>query len=217
LNALTGASETIALDAFESVAGDVQNWFPYWSATMQQACEAARNEKLPVQGASTVARVQATDDPLTTALARADRWRDEFATTFIATHEPFPLSRDSESVLENSAGRWSYFVSDKNIARLRLEFQSEVASPQQVRAVAVVGIVAAAIAAVWIASIPAIQVFLRQWSQIAGIVLGVVMWLWIWPSWLGVVIAAGFAAMLARQAWNERGNQTTNSTSMRTR
>jgi hypothetical protein len=217
LDSLVSASESASTEAFKMPEVDARNWFRHWAEVVRIARDTAGEEKLPALEASTVARVQAVDDPLSTSIALADRWRAEFEQAVPATDDSPAAATTFESATATADTQWDHFVSDNGHTRLAVELLPERASPRQMRIAAIVGIIAVACAASWFARSPAAQGFLREWPLLAGIALGVAVWLWMWPSWLGLAIAIVSAALMVRQAWNRRQNLATVSTLVRSR
>jgi hypothetical protein len=217
LDKLVSASESASTAAFELPEADARNWFRHWAEVVRIARDTAEEEKLPALEASTVAQVQAVDDPLSTSIARADRWRAEFEQAVPATNDSPAALAVFEPATATADAHWDHFVSERGHTRLAVELLPERASPRQMRIAAIVGIIAVACAASWFARSPAAQEFLREWPLVAGIALGVAVWLWMWPSWLGLAIAIVSAALLVRQAWSRRQNLATVSTLVRSR
>jgi hypothetical protein len=62
---------------------------------------------------------------------------------------------------------------------------------------------------------PAAADFLYRWPHACGVLLGIVVWAWLWPSWLGILIAAASLWQALRFAWPGRSLRTEASTVLR--
>jgi chromate transport protein ChrA len=70
-------------------------------------------------------------------------------------------------------------------------------------------------AALSIARSPAATDFFCRWPHAFGILIGIVYWAWLWPSWLGILIAAASVALSLRFDWPGRSLRTEASTVLR--
>jgi hypothetical protein len=68
---------------------------------------------------------------------------------------------------------------------------------------------------IWLMRRPAaVDVFYR-WPHACGVLLGIAYWAWLWPSWLGTLIAAASLWLAVRFAWPGRSLRTEASTVLR--
>ena len=79
-------------------------------------------------------------------------------------------------------------------------------------ALAIAGLAAGA---VWLERQRAARDLLHRWPHAVGVLAGVIWWAWLWPSWLGLFIAAGSLLVLFRSGWPGRSLRAEGSTVLR--
>jgi hypothetical protein len=215
LDRMTSISEAATPTVIESPTADGYNWYVRWVARLQSARELARAEQSPAASEIATGRVQAAENPAEAAIARCDAWIAQFEDLFVDAELAADTASDRLSTPPGCA--WTHFVTNSPQATLDVEFVPSSVTPAQSRAIALVSIVALALAAGWLARQPSAFDALREWPQLAGIVLGLAVWMWLWPSWLGLLVATVSVALLLRQAYVRRAHLATITTFVRTK
>ncbi len=92
---------------------------------------------------------------------------------------------------------WIYCVADGGESRLVVELEPAATSPEATRLFGLLAIACAAVAAIALVRHPDAWDALCRWPHALVTVGGIVYWAWLWPSWLGLLIAlAGVATSL---------------------
>ena len=161
-----------------------------------------------------------SDEQLAKASAQLDTWIEQCDEIF-AAFDVLPLaelSRQATAVpwerAEHVAGEWIYCVADGDSGQLLLNLSSQTSTAQtRIRDVLLVlGVAAAAIA---LMRVPATRDVLWRWPHAAAFLLGMACWAWLWPSWIGLLIAVTSLWFVLRPGWPGRGLRSEGSTLVR--
>jgi hypothetical protein len=132
---------------------------------------------------------------------------------------PTPLeAATSTSVTQSAAPEaavWTYYVAEGGSDSLNLQIQLMDFSPGQVRLIGLPLIAAALIGGIWLMRWPAATDFFCRWPHAVGILIGIAYWAWMWPSWVGILIAAVSVWLALRFDWPGRSIRRESSTVLR--
>jgi hypothetical protein len=220
---LVSIAEAAKAAAAELPSPDGYNWFQPWAKSLA----AARTETLLTMKAPPIKRVESrvshsAEDQINQASARFDKWLDDCRKTLVGTHPDkalataaatnSPTARDRASP---ASEEWTYYVAQGGNDRLALSLQSLEPTPTQKRLIGLLIIAGSLTGAIWLMRRPAAVDFLYRWPHGCGVLLGIAYWAWLWPSWLGILIAAASLWLTVRFAWPSRSLRTEASTVLR--
>jgi hypothetical protein len=220
---LVSIAEAAKATAAELPPPDGYNWFQPWAKLLISA----RAETLHTNTAAPLERVESqvshtAEDQITQAAARLDKWLADCRKTLVgpnpdrtaAAPEVVDSPTSSQSVVP-AADEWTYYVAEGGNDSLALHFRSLEPTPTQNRLFGLLLITGSLIATIWVMRRPAATDFLYRWPHACGVLLGITYWAWLWPSWLGILIAAASLWMALRFAWPGRSLRTEASTVLR--
>ena len=98
---------------------------------------------------------------------------------------------------------------------LTVDLGRATATSRQIRLVGSLAILGAAAAGVWLTRRPAATDFLYRWPHTIAFLFGIAYWAWLWPSWLGILIAAASLFLALRVGWPGRSVRMERSTVLR--
>lgn len=98
-------------------------------------------------------------------------------------------------------GGWIYCIADGSSDRMTIELSRADAPAPLAPYVGALAIVVVAVTSTWLVRKRAASDWLHRWPHAAGVLVGVFCWACLWPSWLGLVIAAGSLLFLFRPGW----------------
>jgi hypothetical protein len=214
LDRLVGITEAATQRAVELPTQDGHNWYLPWAARLAVIQEQALRTKGQWNGAQAVLQVSPSEEQLTRASERLDAWLDVVAAgdeplawpdsdppldAVADENEPYAWER-----LHRNDDNWIHCVANGDAAHLAVDLAPNVATPRQaqLRALLVTGALAAA--AIVLMRRPAARDMLYRWPQAVGLLAGLIYWAWLWPSWLGLVIAAASLWRAVHPGWPGR-------------
>jgi hypothetical protein len=109
-------------------------------------------------------------------------------------------------------GGWIHCVADGSADRMAVELSAADAASGSARTFGVLAIAGVAAASVWLMRQGAASDLLYRWPHAVGVLAGLIWWAWLWPSWLGLFIAAGSLLLVFRSGWPGRALRTEAST-----
>jgi hypothetical protein len=220
---LVSIAETAKATAAELPSPDGYNWFQPWAKLLT----AARTETQHTKSTPPLERVESqvshtAEDQITQAAARLEKWLDDCRKTLVspdpekaaptAATSGLPTSRE---LVAPATDEWTYYVAEGGDDRLAIHFRSLAPTPTQNRIIGLLVIAGALIATLSMMRRPAAADFLYRWPHACGVLLGIAYWGWLWPSWLGILIAAASLWLALRFGWPSRSLRTEASTVLR--
>ena len=220
---LVSIAEAAKATAAELPPPDGYNWYQPWAKLLTtvrtetyHTNTAPRRERVESQVSHTA------EDQIAQAAARLDKWLDDCRKTLLGpvaeNAEAIPASIDSPNATRSiapSADKWSYYVAEGGNDRLELHLRSLGPTPAQNRLLGLLAIAASLVGAISLMRRPAAIDFFYRWPHACGVLLGITYWAWMWPSWLGILIAAASLWLALRFAWPGRSMRTEASTVLR--
>lgn len=208
IDRLAGISEAAtpaALDLPEPVGRD---WYVPWAACVQHAQRQSLAIIGATRGASASLHVDsAPDAQLDRTLERLAAWLEQADEDFAAAGEP--LSRtpaESAGVdLVDRFGRraddWLFRVADGDVPQLAVDLSASVLPPRQKQMVSLLLVVGVALSVFLLARRPTSRDALYCWPHAALFLIGLAWWLWLWPGWIGLVLAGGSVWLKFWSGW----------------
>lgn len=226
LDRLTSIAEAATTAAAEAPRPDGANWFRPWDALLQSVEAQTRRITGQPTTSTRVAQVsRSAEEQIGLALQRLEKWQRQ-STDLLSDANPSQLPADSASTAQQIAAgnlfnaavagqSTTYFVVDGGADRLSLRVIPTAATPGQIRVLGLLVIIGLTTASAWLMRSPAAADFLYRWPHTIGIVLGFAYWAWLWPSWLGLVIAGASLWFATRFNWPGRSLRPEASTVLR--
>jgi hypothetical protein len=219
---LVSIAEAAKATAADLPSPDGYNWFVPWARLLTETGE--RTER--TSAAAQIPRVESqvshpATDQIAQAGARLEKWLADCRKLFGGANREKAIDVDTANSADPTsaafpASAWSYYVAEGGNERLALTLEPTALSPNQSRAIGLLTVFAAMIASLWLMRRPAALDFLHRWPQLMGVLLGIAWWAWLWPSWLGILMAGASVWLALRFAWPGRSLRTEASTVLRT-
>jgi hypothetical protein len=188
---------------------DGNNWFRTWAELLNSI----RNDTVQVLNQPSLSDravlvSPASEEQINQASQRLDKWLEQCrATVGVSDHDsPRKNSRNIEgfttfSTGPSGAGDRTYYVAEGGADHIALEIIPLVPSATRVQILALLAIAALLAASIWLSHSPAGIEFLIRWPHAVAIGVGIVYWAWLWPSWLGLLLAIGGLFFAVRTSW----------------
>ncbi|HVT27074.1 MAG TPA: hypothetical protein VHE81_03560, partial [Lacipirellulaceae bacterium] len=223
LDRLVSIAESAQATAAELPSPDGYNWFQPWAQLLATARAQAQQTTAVRRSNSVQSQVShTTEDQIGQAAGRLDKWladcrkslaRPNSGETATETSSDNPVA----SLLSDpAAGEWTYYVAEGGKEQLNLELRPLAPTAAQTRLFGLLLIAAILVAVVGLMRWPAAMDFVNRWPHAFGILFGITYWAFLWPSWLGLVIAAIGLWLALRFDWPGRTLRTEASTVLRT-
>jgi hypothetical protein len=100
--------------------------------------------------------------------------------------------------------KWTYYVAEGGSDHLKLQLQPEIPTTRQIQAMGLLSILGLLAATIWLIRFQPAADFICRWPHLLGVLLGVAYWAWMWPSWLGILIAGVNVWLAIRFDWPGR-------------
>jgi hypothetical protein len=223
LDRMVSIAESATPLAAELAFPDNQNWFRSWAsllATVKRAAIDSSEETSQTTAESQVSRI--ADEQLQRAVEHLSEWLVK-TEKFQQNPDPeFPAAALEASspffrlpILTRGADDWTYYVTDAGFDRSPIDEASmhDMADFQTAAALAVLLVIGGG--SVWLTHSSAVRDLVCRWPNAVGVLVGIAYWAWLWPSWLGLVIAAACVLTSLRPVWPGRSMRTEASTVLR--
>jgi hypothetical protein len=222
LDRLSGVVESATRSAIELPLPDGRNWYVPWArrlATLRQKSMATIRQPAtdgPMVQVDSAAEEQLTDaaERLETWLEQCDQIWEDPQTDRSAAASKMAAERSTRDLAQSAAPDWIYCVADGDAAQLKLNAESSL-SPAQAKVGGLLMIAAIATGTIAIMRWPAGREFACRWPQAILFLAGLAYWAFLWPSILGLVIAAGSVWLAMRPGWPGRSTRLEHSTVIR--
>jgi hypothetical protein len=117
-------------------------------------------------------------------------------------------------ILNGNNRDWTYYVtaagSDRSPA-----IPAAFREPIHQSAASLLVLLALTGGSVWLTYSPRARDLVCRWPNTIGVLVGLAYWAWLWPSWLGLMIAAACVITSLRSAWPGRSMRAEASTVLR--
>jgi hypothetical protein len=210
LDRLTSIAESATRYAIEWPLADGKNWYLPWARRLDTFRETALGTVRQVgNDTSTLQLNSAVEEQLADAAERISAWLDQCDQIWsIPAEEPRastqspPGELSSWDLARSSAAKWTYCVAEGDAARVVIEGLPSSQSQAQLGPLLAIFIFAASTIAVmrW----PAGREFVCRWPHALAFLAGIAYWAFLWPSIVGLLIAAGSIWLALRPAWPGR-------------
>jgi hypothetical protein len=222
LDRMVSIAESAAPFAAELAIPDNLNWFRCWTnllLTAKSTVPGSIAQTTQVPPDSQVSRIadeqiQRATEHLNQWLAKTEKFqqnRGERPQTGVLEHRTSLLSVPA---LSRNTRDWTYYVtaagSDRSPA-----IADAVGEPIHQSAAPLLVLLALAGGSVWLTYSPTARDFVCRWPGAVGVLVGLAYWAWLWPSWLGLMIAAACVITSLRSSWPGRSTRTEASTVLR--
>ena len=209
---LVSIAEAAKSSAADLPPPDGYNWFQTWSKLLDGAHNETQQIKIIPQVQRPESQVSHTaEDQINQAAARLAKWMEDCRKSFVGEKsgiDPLPsgASAPPASIANATSATedWSYYVAEGGNDRLTLHLQPLGPTSSQIRIVGLPLIATLMIAVIWLMRQPAAVDALCRWPHACGVLIGIAYWAWLWPSWLGILIAAVSMWMGLRFHWPGR-------------
>jgi hypothetical protein len=218
---LVSIAEAAKSIAAELPSPDGYNWFQPWAKLLNAVRTETQRTNVAPQPERVESQVSPTaEDQIAQATSRLDKWLDDCRKMLVgpsadkaaAAAATTAVSTTFSELVVPAADEWTYYVAEGGNDRLALHFRWLGPTPTQNRIFGLLAIVGSLIATIWLMRRPAAADFLYRWPHACGVLLGLAWWAWLWPSWLGILIAAASLWSALRFAWPGRSIRTEAST-----
>ncbi len=220
---LVSIAEAARPTAAELPPPDGYNWFQSWAkllAAMRAQTEHVRTVPQLNRPESQVSHT--AEDQISQAVARLDKWLDDSGKSLVGPSiatAPLPTATSDSTTSTPRADpltdERTYYVAEGGNDRLTLHLQPLGLASSRFRLVGLLLISASLIAAIWLMRHPTAVDALCRWPHACGVLVGIAYWAWMWPSWLGIVIAAASLWLALRFDWPGRSVRADASTVLR--
>jgi hypothetical protein len=203
---LVSIVESASATAAEAPQPDGANWFRPWAARLK----AVHRESILLVGQPTATTSLAqlprfSEEQLSKISNRFEKWLEESTDLFGNMDSSFTSLASELSIgKDHSADRQTtHYVSEGGADELLVKTMWPASTTLRTRftAIIVIGIL---LAGFWWNKTSAFSDFLYRVPYIAGVLLGIGYWAWLWPSWLGLIVAAASACLALRFNWPGR-------------
>jgi hypothetical protein len=195
--------------AVEAPPDDGYQWFRGWANRLSLLREESVENRPPTMGQGALSQVlRAGEEQLARASEQLDLWIEQGGEVWETPQDEAELRADSARWMVESEGspasRWTYCVAEGGADELTVELVPATATATQTRVVGSLAILAAAAASIWLMRRPAATDFLYRWPHTIMFLVGIAYWAWLWPSWMGLVIAGVSLFFAWRVGWPGR-------------
>jgi hypothetical protein len=219
---MVSIAEAAKVTAAELPSPDGFNWFVPWAKLLADT----RDRTQQMSATTHIPRLESqvshpSEDQIAQAATRLDKWLEDCRRIFADLNRENPakpvtgINSARSRAASLPADAWTYYVAEGGNEQLALDLRSGSLPPSESRAIGLLAIVAAAAAGIWLMRRPAALDFLYRWPHLIGVAVGIAWWAWLWPSWLGLLIAAANVWLALRFAWPGRLLRTEASTVLR--
>ena len=219
---LVSIAESATVAAADAPGLDGENWSKPWAAMLSDAKKQAQRTLAQPTTPTTIAQVsRSSEEQISRASKRLDEWlRQTGNVASSSTDTPPDSTANTAGLLSgpHSFGedqQLTFYVADGGADRLTLSQGPSPISTVQIQIFGLVLIAGVASAGAYLVRSSFASDFLCRWAHAVGILIGIAFWAWLWPSWLGLLIAAASLWLALRFNWPGRSVRPEASTVMR--
>jgi hypothetical protein len=220
LDRLVSISEAATSAAIEAPFPDGYNWYRPWAARLVEMRREVGQGTGSSDGRQALQVGSSTEEQIEQASDRLDAWIETCDSALIWLDiDPSPPAFGESAPaatppMDLAGDQWIHGVAEGGEPVLYVELDS-VPTPLQTRAATIILVVAAAAGTLSLLRRPAAWDVVCQWPHAVSFVLGIAYWAFLWPSWLGIVIAMASVLLALRSGWKGRSLQSDGSTVLR--
>lgn len=220
---LVSIAESATVAAADAPGLDGENWSKPWAAMLNDAKNQAQRILAQPTTPTTVTQVsRSSEEQIGRATKRLDEWLRQTGNVAASSTDTPPDSTANTARLVSSGPhpfgedqQLTCYVADGSADRLTLSAGPSAISTVQIQVVGLLLIAGVASVGAYLVRSPLAADFLCRWAHAVGILIGIAYWAWLWPSWLGLVIAAASLWLALRFNWPGRSVRPEASTVMR--
>ena len=204
---LVSIAESATAAAADAPAPDGENWSRPWATLLQVVEDQSRHILSHTSPAATLAQVsQSSEDQINHASQRLAKWLQQVGNARAGTgprqSSTASRSADSSATSPSLDARYTAcFVAEGGADQLTLQLNPSAGTRARTRLVAWLLLLGLAATGNWLRRSPTAVDFFCRWPEVLGILLGVVYWAWLWPSWVGLLIVAVSLWLSLRFDW----------------
>jgi hypothetical protein len=220
LDRLVSISEAATSAAIEASFPDGYNWYHPWAARLLELRREVSQGAAEPSGGLALQVGSSTEEQIAQASERLDAWLEtcDSALAWSEINPAQPIFDEGASAtappMDLASGQWIHGVAEGGDPVIYVELDS-LQTNLQARAATLVLVVAMAAATISLMRRPAAWDVVCQWPHAFAFLLGIAYWAFLWPSWLGIVIAVGSVLLALRSGWKGRSLQSDGSTVLR--
>jgi hypothetical protein len=219
-------AEAATAAAVESPMPDGHNWYRQWAIALSRLRDEARNTLAGQGHLQTLSQVtRPYEDQIAASSRRLDAWIARCDETFPAMEPISSLAAVAARDADHDALEWAhtlpaqrrvYCLTDGNLDRLTIKYQSIEGGSRRTPFLAVAIVICLAIASSVAIGHTRVRDLLYRWPHAIAFLVGIVCWAWLQPSWLGLLISGASVFFACRSGWPGRAIRTDASTVLRT-
>jgi hypothetical protein len=209
---LVSIAESATSAAAEAPQPDGANWFRPWVTLLQDVQKQTWQAILrPTAESSTAQISHSSEDQINRASKRFEKWREESSDVLGEVYNPTSvqdqlsdnrlMSPDLITANLLGAPRITWVVAEGGSDYLTLEPARAGIYPVQTPIFSLFVAIILVIVAFWLNRSPEVADFLYRWPHAIGVVIGIVYWAWLGPSWVGLVIVVISTFLAVRFRW----------------
>jgi hypothetical protein len=218
LDRLISIAESATRYAIEWPLADGKHWYLPWAQRLNTLREIASRAVSQVDnGASTLQVDSAVEEQLADATERIGTWMEQCDQIWSVPEEESPALNPSAptelstwDLARSNAGQWTYCVADGDAAHVVVDGLPSTPGQGKLGSLLAIFVIAASTIAVmrW----PLGREFLCRWPHALAFLAGLAYWAFLWPSIVGLLIAAGSIWLALRPGWPGRSMRVEGST-----
>jgi hypothetical protein len=219
---LLSIAEAGTAAALELTPPDGDVWLQSWAVRLIESRDEATTLAQARVNRLTASQISLPeDDRLAQTSIRLDEWLEQVGDAFpMGEANSQPATSESAAAFVDSSSnvpstRWAHLVTAGELDRLALDTGSATANAWQSQMIGIATI--AGLCGIGLALLrrPEARDFIYRWPHAIAFVAGLAYWAWLWPSWLGLVIAVCSAILAWRSGWPGRAIRMEGSTVLR--
>jgi hypothetical protein len=207
---LVSIAESATNAATQAPKPDGENWFRPWAAMLREVQQQTRQSVNHPAADPAKAQVSSpSDEQIISASKRLDAWLLETGRLVVNADGrplkslPAPSPWNTTRPLVKTVDALCY-VSEGGGDRLVLTLAPEMATASQLRLLGLLAVAVITGVCAWMIHAPLAGDFLCRWPFAIGVLLGIIYWGWLWPSWFGLLIVVASVWLALRFDWPGR-------------